>query len=261
MQATINGNQIAYDDTGSGQAIVFVHGFPLNRTLWDPQRSALSSQFRIITLDLRGHGESGAAPGPYSMDEFAKDVNGLLQHLGIETAVIAGLSMGGYVTYAYYRLFPETVRGLIFANTKATGDTPEAAAGRRELAPRVLAKGAGEAASVMHPKMFADGVTPPDLGDFVLKMMMGTPPETIADDLLALAVRPDSTPTLRSVRVPALVIHGDRDVLIPPAEAEYQVERLPKGTLHMIAGAGHLSNLENPDAFNGAIASFVAGLA
>lgn len=134
MQATINGITLAYSDTGSGLPIVFLHAFPLNRTMWAGQESTLSSHHRVITVDLRGHGESDAPLWHYTLDQAADDVRALLDHLSIRQALFVGLSMGGYILFAFYRRYADRVKGMVLADTRAQADQPEGKAGRFQMA-------------------------------------------------------------------------------------------------------------------------------
>ncbi len=143
MKANINGVELAYTDQGKGTPIVFVHGFPLNRSMWEPQVRSLSGQFRVITVDLRGHGESDAPLWLYTMDQFADDVKGLLDHLSIQQAVLAGFSMGGYVVFAFYRKYAARVKGLVLADTRPQPDSAEGRAGRFKTAQTAHKDGAG----------------------------------------------------------------------------------------------------------------------
>jgi len=137
----VNGITIAYNDRGTGLPIIFLHAFPLNRTMWAQQEEALSSQFRVVTIDLRGHGESDAPLWRYTLKQSADDVNALLNHLSIPQAVFAGLSMGGYILFAFYRKYAARVKGLILADTRAQADTAEGKEGRFQMAQIVYKKG------------------------------------------------------------------------------------------------------------------------
>ena len=155
MQATINGISMAYHEQGSGVPVVFLHAFPLSRVMWAPQEAALASQFRIITIDLRGHGESDAPLWHYSLDQAADDVRGLLDHLSIRQAIFVGLSMGGYILFAFYRKYPEFVKGLVLADTKAQADTDEGKQVRFEMAQVAYKQGASAVADIMIPKLLS----------------------------------------------------------------------------------------------------------
>src|SRR5213594_4272667 len=155
MNARINGINMAYTDDGRGMPIVFVHAFPFGKVMWESQVKGLSEQFRVITVDLRGHGESDAPIWRYTIDQFADDVKGLLDHLAIKQAVLVGLSMGGYVMLALYRKHQDRVKGMVFANTRAEPDSPEQTAWRFRLAQRVYKEGAGAVVEELLPKLLA----------------------------------------------------------------------------------------------------------
>lgn len=131
--ANINGIEIAYTDEGSGTPLVFIHGYPLNRTMWDSQVKGLSSKARVIAIDLRGHGQSQAPIWITTVDTYADDLRGLLDHLSIDKAVICGFSMGGYVAFAFMRNYGDRARGLILADTRPQADSPEGKAARFQL--------------------------------------------------------------------------------------------------------------------------------
>ena len=134
MKAQINGIQLGYTDQGEGTPLVFLHAFPLNRAMWEPQVRALSGTFRVITVDLRGHGDSDAVLWNFPLSLYAEDVHALLAHLHVSQPVLVGLSMGGYVLFAYYRQYAQRVRALVLADTRAQPDSEEGRQGRRGMA-------------------------------------------------------------------------------------------------------------------------------
>jgi len=258
MQAMINGITIAYQDQGSGFPIVFLHAFPLNRTMWAPQEEALSSQFRMITIDLRGHGESDAPLWHYSLDQAADDVRAVLDHLSIPHAIFVGLSMGGYILFALYRKYAERVRGLVLANTKAQADTDEGKRARFDMAQIAYHQGTRAIADMMIPKLLSPATiqTKPELVQHVRTMIEGNQISGIAGDLMAMAERLDSTTLLKQVGCPVQIIGSELDVPTPPSDARLMVERIPNARLTIIPAAAHLSNLEQPDRFNDILRSF-----
>jgi pimeloyl-ACP methyl ester carboxylesterase len=261
VKATINRIELAYEEHGKGLPVVFLHAFPLNRTMWAPQVSGLRDRCRVVTVDLRGHGESDAPLWRYSLDLYADDLCGLLDHLGIERAILVGLSMGGYLTFAFHRKFPHRIGAVVLADTKAEPDKSEQVAWRFGLAQRAHKLGAAAVADEMLPKLLAPASQArPDLADRVRAMIMSTPVTGIAGDLMAIAERPDSTPQLRTIACPSLVIVGEQDGLTMPADARRIADGIPGARLEIIPGAGHLSNLEAPDAFNRALRSFLGTL-
>jgi 3-oxoadipate enol-lactonase len=258
--AKINGVSIAYHDQGNGFPIVFLHAFPLNRRMWDQQEAALASQFRIITLDLRGHGESDAPLWRYTLDQVADDVRDLLDYLSIRQAAFVGLSMGGYVLFAFYRMYAERVKGLVLADTRAQADTDEGKQARFEMAQIAYRQGASAVADIMIPKLLSPAAirTRPDLVQRVRTMIEGNHVSGIAGDLMAMAERPDSIPLLNQMTCPAHIIVGDVDLPTPPSDAKLMVDRIPGAWLTIIPGAAHLSNMEQPDLFNETVRAFVA---
>ena len=262
MKARINDINLAYLDEGQGPSVVCLHAFPLNRTMWEPQVAALSDRYRVVTIDLRGHGESDAPMWRYTLDLFADDVHGLLKHLGIARASFVGLSMGGYILFALYRKYPAFFQSLVLADTRATADTPEAKAARFSMAQIAYRRGVSVIADLMLPKLLSPGSCEQraDLRDHLRRIVTGNQVSGIVGDLMAMEERPDSTPLLRAISVPTLVIAGEEDLASPPEEVEGMAKQIPGSTFVRIPRAGHLSNLENPGAFNAALLSFLTSV-
>jgi pimeloyl-ACP methyl ester carboxylesterase len=260
MRVTIDGAGIEYADEGRGTALLLFHAFPLGLFQWDPQAGALSGAARLVRFDARGFGASDLAEGPLTMDRIADDGAALLDHLGLDRAVVGGCSMGGYAALAFARRHPGRLAGLYLQDTKAPPDTDEARAGRASLAARVLAEGAGAAAEAFLPKLV--GATThrgrPALVASLRERILATRPAGIAAARHGLGERADSRPGLGAIRVPTLVLVGEEDVLTPPAEAEALAAAIPGARLERVSGAGHLANLESPEAVSGALAAFVA---
>jgi 3-oxoadipate enol-lactonase len=263
VQATINGIALAYSDTGSGLPIVFLHAFPLNRRMWAQQEATLSSHCRVITIDLRGHGESDAPLWHYSLDQAAEDVRALLDHLSIQQAVFVGLSMGGYILFAFYRRYPNRVKGLVLADTRAQADTPEGKEGRFQMAQTVYKNGPSAVADIMIPKLLSPATiqTRPEIVHRVRTMIEGNEVSGIAGDLMAMAERPDSIPLLKQIACPTCIIVGELDQATPPSDATLMADRIPGSRLAVIPGAAHLANLEQPDLFTQIVRSFALDLA
>lgn len=264
MIAQLPGFQIGYDDQGDGQPVVFLHGFPHDRTLWAAQRVALAPHARCIVPDVRGFGHS-STHGPYSMDQYADDVAALLDYLGLERAVVCGLSMGGYIAMALWRRHPDRVRAFVFCDTRAGADSEEAKGRRDELAAMVKHGGTRVIADAQLTGMV--GSTTRERRPEViaaLRAMMGRQSAAgVVGALQALRDRPDSRETLRSISVPSLVIVGEDDVLTPIKEARAIAEALPSAArvrLEIIAGAGHVPCLERPAATTHALSDFLATL-
>jgi pimeloyl-ACP methyl ester carboxylesterase len=252
---------IAYDDVGTGLPVVFLHAFPLNRTMWEPQIGALVAECRCISIDMRGFGESTASP-PFSMDRYADDVAAVLDALQIPRAVVVGLSMGGYVAFAMWRRHRERIRGLVFADTRAGADTIETVGKRRELIE--LAESQGSTAVANRQIAGLVGKTTrdkrPDIYDAVHRMSAESPVEGIVGALEAMIARPDSSDTCATIDVPTLVVVGDEDVSTPVSEAQTLASLIAGSRLEILTQAGHVSNVERPAAFNTVVSEFLASL-
>lgn len=263
MKVQLNGITLAYSDRGTGLPLVFLHAFPLNRTMWAPQERDLAADFRVITVDLRGHGESDAPLWRYSLDQAAEDVRALLDHLAIRQAVFVGLSMGGYLLFAFYKKYAGLVQGLILADTRAQADSPEGKEGRFQMAQTAYKQGPAAIADIMMPKLLSPATirTKPDLVQAVRTMIEGNQVSGIAGDLMAMAERPDSVPLLNQIACPTQIIVGELDQATPPSEARLMADHIPGARIAAIPGAAHLSNLEQPDLFNRIVRAFASELA
>ncbi len=261
MIAWIGGRAVGYDDVGSGDPIVFVHGFPHRRTLWAPQLGALVDRARCIAIDLRGFGES-TAEGSGSVDTYADDVVALLDNLRVERAVICGLSMGGYVSLALWRRHPERVRGLVLMDTRAGADSPEGVAKRKEMIVLARERGSGGVADATITGMVGKRTRErcPEVVDAVHRMLESASVEGIVAALEAMMNRPDSTQTLATIDVPTLIIVGEEDALTPPSESRAMHAAIPGSTLEIIPGAGHVSNFERPAPVNHVLSEFLASI-
>ncbi len=260
MKVRIRGFEMAYDDTGGNRVpLLLIHGYPLDRTLWSTQKVDLADLARVIAPDLRGFGESGMPSGPMTMDDYADDVRALLDALSIKNAVVGGLSMGGYIVFAFYRKYAHRVRALVLADTRAQPDSPEGKKARDENALIARAEGAAAIADRMLPKMLTPKTIAetPDLANAARAMMARQPVDGIVAALIAMRDRPDSTPTLAQIAVPTLVIHGREDTLIPPKDAEMMQQGIKGARLVSIANAAHLSNYEQPESFSRAVMEFL----
>ena len=263
MRTRVNGISMAYSDQGTGLPIVFLHAFPLNRTMWAAQEQALSSRFRIITIDLRGHGESDAPLWRYSLEQSADDVNALLGQLAIQQALFVGLSMGGYTLFAFYRKYAARVKGLILADTKAEADTAEGKEGRFQMAQTAYKQGPSAIADIMIPKLLSPATAQarPEIVQHVRAMIEGNHISGIAGDLMAMSERPDSIPFLSQITCPTQIIVGELDQVTPPSDAKIMADQIPNAKLAIIPGAAHLANLEQPEAFSHIVAAFASELA
>jgi 3-oxoadipate enol-lactonase len=255
--ATINGIDLAYRDEGQGQPILFIHAFPLHSAIWEPQIAAFSQRHRVIAPDLRGLGASARGSGAASLDQHADDMAALLDQLGLDNVTVAGLSMGGYISFALWRRHRARIAALILADTRAGADSEEGKQGREKNARLAEEQGSGAIADQMLPKLLSANA-PAALRDEVRQIIESNDRVGIAAALRAMAARPDSTPLLAAIDVPTLVIVGAEDALTPPSEAEAMFDAIPGCRLANIPLAGHISNLEAPEAFNTAIDEFLS---
>ena len=251
--------QIAYDDVGVGPAVVLIHGYPFNRSLWTEQTEALTSRFRVVTPDLRGFGESDTSEGPVTMNRMAQDVAELMDQLGIHQAVIGGLSMGGYVALAFVKQFPSRVKALVLADTRAQADTEEAKQTRHQQAEKALSEGMAGIADGMLPKLLTpDTVSKrPEVVKRVRDMMLKTKPQGAASALLGMAEREDLSEFISTIGVPTMIVVGREDAITPVADSEKMQSKIAPSRLVVIENAGHVSNLEQTEQFNFALLKFL----
>lgn len=253
---TVNGVNLAVAARGDGPAILFIHGYPLDHTIWSPQLEALDG-WRRIAPDLRGMGQSDAPDLGYSMATYASDLAALLDTLGVERAVLCGLSMGGYVAFEFLRRWRERVSGLVLIATRAGPDTTEGKRARDAAAAQAREGGAGVIADAMLPKMLAPGA-PEGLVARVRALMAATPVPGIVGALGAMRDRPDSMSLLPALAgLPALVIAGGSDQLMPVSEMSAMAAAIPGARLVVAPGAGHLPTLEAPSVVTDALREFL----
>ena len=255
---------LRYFTSGEGRTLLLLHAFPLSADQWLPQLHRVPPGWRFVAPDLRGFRGVGPAyedlgAGELSIDDYARDIAALATHLEIERAIVGGVSMGGYVALAFRRLFPSRVSGLVLSNTRAGADTPEARAGRDRMIDLVRRDGVAALAAEMTPRLLGESTRRDrsDLVDAVRRLILVNAPESVATALAALRERPDSTSLLSSIDVPTLVIVGDEDVVTPVAESETLHRGIAGSSLVVLPRVGHLSNLEDPIGWNGALHQFL----
>ncbi len=261
---TLGGVELRYVDRGSGQTILLVHGFPLHHGMWNGQIALLEHQYRVIAPDLRGFGRSGAGQEEtVSMEQMADDLAALLDTLGIgEPVVFVGLSMGGYIAFAFWRKYRAKLRGLVLCDTRAAADTPEAAAARLQTALDVLRDGPAVLVEAMLPRLLAPATLAGDqrLVGELRSMMVAGDRRGLAAALRGMAQRPDATPLLPAINCPTLLVVGREDAIASPAEMGAMARAIPGARLVEIPAAGHMAPLEQPDAVNAALLQFLAEL-
>ena len=239
---------IAYQILGTGAPVVLLHPFPANHELWIPAAQALVSRYQVILPDLRGHGDSGAGEGPATMEKHAADLARIVDHAEVGRAPFAGVSIGGYALFEFWRRYRGRVAALALFNTKAQTDAPEARSGRLQAAADVLERGTGPFFESMIPKLLGKTTreSRPDLVDGALRMMRKMSPANVAQVQRGMAERPDSVPDLKTINVPVLLVTGDEDVMTGPPEADLMRQNLPHSEMKIIRRAGHYSHWEQP---------------
>jgi 3-oxoadipate enol-lactonase len=250
-------------DEGEGMPILFLHAFPLNGRMWEPQLEAFRTTARVIAPDLPGFGLSPFDPAAESLEDYARTVLYRLDELDVGRMLVVGLSMGGYVAFRLLEMAPDRIAGLVLADTKAAPDTDEQRTDRHRLAAEVETSGVDVAVDELAPKLF--GATTlrldPDRIDDLRAVVRENAPAGIANALRALAARPDSSPLLPSITCPVACVVGAEDTITPPAVVRAMAERIPRAVTIVIPEAGHLANLEAPGAFNTAVESVFGAIA
>jgi 3-oxoadipate enol-lactonase len=263
--ATVSGRTTRYLVAGAGWPVVLLHAFPLSADMWRPQLDDVPEGWRYFAPDIRGFGgatesHEGKGSVPPTMDDFAADVEGLLNELEIERAVIGGVSMGGYVTFALFRRAPERFSGMLLADTRPQADTPEGRQARRAMSELVRAEGPSAVANQMIPKLLGKTTHQerPSVEPEVRRMIVANHASAIDGAIHAIMTRPDSTPDLARVSTPTLVIVGEEDVLTPVSDSELLYRSISRSRLVVLPRAGHLSSLEVPQAFSLALGDFLS---
>jgi pimeloyl-ACP methyl ester carboxylesterase len=255
----LNDIQLYVEDQGHGPPLVLVHGFPLDHTMWRGQIQALAGEFRVVAPDLRGFGRSEVTDGVVTMEQFADDLAGMLDVMGIDQPVMfCGLSMGGYIGWQFWRRHANRLRALVQCDTRAVADPPDVARGRRESAERVLAEGPDVLAQGMMDKLFApqSHTDRADAVEATRRVMLESSPVGIAAALRGMAARPDSTSILGEIDLPTLVVCGRHDAISTVEEMRAIAAGLPRAQFIEIEDAGHMSPLEAPRPFNDALRAF-----
>ena len=261
---TSGGRKFRCLEGGTGEPCVLLHAFPLSADMWRPQLEEPPPGWRLIAPDLRGfRGPSSPrvpeGPGPLTMDDYARDVLSLFDMLALPSAVVCGLSMGGYVAFAMWRLARTRIRGFVLADTRAGADSDEARARRQQMLELLAEKGPAAIATAMLPGLLGRTThrSRPALVARVRELIEANPPGAIAAAIGALMNRPDSTPQLVEMNVPGTLIVGEQDTLTPPELSEAMRQLLSDAGLTVINEAGHLSNLEQPGLFNATLAAYL----
>ena len=261
QRLAVRGVSLAFDAHGDGLPVLFLHAFPLDRSMWRPVSAALT-RYRRIPPDLRGFGASDVPDSGYSIGEYAADMAELVRALRAGPAVVCGISMGGYVAFELYRRHPEIVRALVLVNTRAEPDDAEGRARRDAMIARVRRDGCGFLADEMVPKLLApeSQATRPEVVSQVRTIIGRAHPNGVAGALAAMRDREDATPVLPTIRVPTLVIAGRGDQLIAPAAQRAMADAIPEAHFTQLPDAGHLAPLEQPVNTGRVIGEFLEAL-
>ena len=246
-----------YEVTGSGPDVVLLHPFPLNRNFWNGTVGQLSTRYRLIVPDLRAHGDSELGEGPATMEKMASDLAKLCGEENVTRAFFAGVSVGGYVLFEFWRRHREHVAALALSNTRAAAETSESRATRLGVADKVLREGTGGFIEDTLPKLMSPTTVSnrPDILDSARRMMQKMSPQDIAGVQQGMADRADSVSTLRTINVPTLVITGADDS-VPRTEAELMHQQIPGSRLQVIDRAGHYAALEQPQEYGRMLRAF-----
>src|SRR5688572_5481866 len=257
----INNLRVSYSDHGPNDApvIIFIHGFPFNKSMWNVQMDALKDNYRVIGYDIRGHGNSDPGNDEFFIELFVNDLLRLLEKLGIEKSILCGLSLGGYIALNAVLKDPGRFDGLILNDTQCIADTPEIKENRCIAIIRIKEKGVEQYADESIKKLFSPGSITSNknvIAD-VKAMIINTPKQTLYKTLHALAERKETCNRLQEINIPVLIMVGKEDKLTPIAAAQHMHEKILNSKLEIIQHAGHLSNLENPTAFNTHLVHFL----
>lgn len=259
----VNNFDLSYDDLGEGNIpIIFLHGFPFDKSMWQGQLDFLKSAYRVIAVDIRGFGKSTDEKSPLSIDVFAADLITFMDQLSIEKAIVCGLSMGGFITLNAHQRFPDRFEALILADTQCIADTPEVKEKRYDTIREIEVNGVanfneGFIKKVLHKDSFT---SKKELVEELRSVVFSNSEHIIQQGLVALAERSETCSTLDKITIPTLIICGREDIVTPLAQSEAMKESISGATLQIIENAGHVSNLEQADEFNQHLLDFLIPL-
>jgi pimeloyl-ACP methyl ester carboxylesterase len=254
--------EIAYRVLGEGSPVILLHPFPANHEFWLPVAENLSTRYRVILPDLRGHGDSGVGDGPATMEKHASDIASVMDDANVGRAPLIGVSIGGYALFEFWRRHRGRVSALGLCNTKTSADSAEARAGRLQAANDVLERGTEPFFETMIPRLLGKTTREmrPDLVDGALRMMRKMSPEDVTQVQRGMAERSDSVDTLKTINVPTLLVTGEEDILTGLNEAEPMRQRISGSQLRVIPKAGHYSPWEQPEEVGKLLRQFLDGM-
>ena len=258
----VNGINISYFEAGldTGLPVIFIHGFPFNKSMWKTQLATLSVSHRCIAYDVRGHGNSDAGDGEFSVTQFADDLISFMDLLRIKKSIVVGLSMGGYIVLNAIRKHPNRIAGLILCDTQCAADTEEGRDKRKKTIAFIQKNGLEVYAEESLKNLFAPASFQSKKEEvlFIQNAILKTRPESICFTLQALADRKETCSMLEQIKVPVLILVGQEDKITSPEVAEKMHSLISNSELQIIENAGHLSNLENPERFNEHVKLFLS---
>ncbi|MDO8365318.1 MAG: alpha/beta fold hydrolase [Saprospiraceae bacterium] len=254
LKTIVNGLSVSYNDNGPADApvVIFIHGFPFNKSMWDEQMNTLQDNYRVIAYDVRGHGQSDAGEQNFSIDLFTKDLLSIMQALSIEKATLCGLSMGGYIALNAVGKYPERCEALILSDTQCLADTYESKGKKMKAIAAINANGVEQYAEESIKNLFATESFSTKKTEIaaVRAMIVGTSSKSLSYTLFALSERKGTCSKLQDIKIPVLIIVGKEDKITPPTASLMIHEKIQGSLLKILDHAGHLANLENPSEFN-----------
>ena len=261
IRISINNVTVSYSDHGAenAPAIILIHGFPFNKSMWNGQIEALKDNFRVIAYDIRGHGNSEPGIDEFFMELFVNDLLHFMDVLKIDKAILCGLSLGGYIALNAVLKFPDRFDALILNDTQCIADTPEIKETRCTAIIRIKEKGVEQYADEIIKKLFASEsfIKKRNIIAEVKEMIINTPKLTLSNTLHALAERKETCTRLPEIKIPVLIMVGKEDKITPIAAAQQMHELIKDSHLQIIPHAGHVTNLENPTTFNSQLVNFL----
>jgi 3-oxoadipate enol-lactonase len=264
FRIAVNDIMVSYTDDGKSGApsLIFIHGFPFNKSMWNHQVEVLKNKYHVITYDIRGHGNSDNGNENFSIELFAKDLISLMDLLKIDKTMLCGLSMGGYISLNAISDSPERFDALVLSDTQCIADTTEAKEKRMNAIKNIRDAGVEKYADESIKNLFSPEsfITRKNAISDVREMIIKTSEQSLCNALLALAMRKETCSKLQEIKVPVLIMVGKQDIVTPPAAALLMHEKIKNSSLHIIEHAGHLSNMENPDEFNKQLKTFVSSV-
>mgnify|MGYP006192913765 FL=1 len=263
LTMSLNDFNLSYDDVGEGTIpIIFLHGYPFDKTMWQGQLEFLKSSYRLIPCDIRGFGKSTDEESALSIDLFAEDLIQFMDKLSIEKAIICGLSMGGFIALNAIQKFPDRFEALILCDTQCIADTPEVKEKRYKIIEEIESDGAtnfneGFIKSVFHNDSLTNEK---ELVEQLRNVVFSNSKQIIKQGLIALAERSETCSNLSEIAIPTLIICGREDEVTPLAQSEFMNAAIKGSKLQVIDNAGHVSNLEQPYEFNKHLHNFLTAL-